>query len=294
MAEIAAAVPPGGALVLPVLTGSAGFAFVVVDGAAEPIVIDPLPLDGLAVAEYLSGEDGWLGVYHEQFRDRRQDDDGGKAQRAAAARWEGKLAATLVWLWERLLGRVDAYLKNEARLRAEAPVALLMPGLLGVLPLQAAGSGPDGRYFCESWTVSHAPSVRALLACRQRAERRRDRPARLLAVIDPPGGGPELRGAQDKVPPPRRFVGDPGRVAVAVPILVRPCRLARDVVAGKGVRIHREEPRDLGADGGAEIVLGDERDDLVTFVAPSERGTWARFSSSSGGSHPVNSAELFN
>jgi hypothetical protein len=72
------------------------------------------------------------------------------------------------------------------------------------------------------------------------------------------------------------LVPDLGRVAVAVSILVRPRRFAGDVVAVKGVRIRREKRCHLAADSRVEIVLGDERDDLVTFVAPSERGTWAR------------------
>ena len=70
-----------------------------------------------------------------------------------------------------------------------------------------------------------------------------------------------------KVPAPCRFVADLGRVAVAVPILVRPHRLARDVVAAEGVSIGREQCCHPRAGGGAEIVLGDESDDLVTFVA---------------------------
>jgi hypothetical protein len=79
-----------------------------------------------------------------------------------------------------------------------------------------------------------------------------------------------------KVPAPCRFVKDLGRVAVTVPILICPCRLARDVVVSQGISIGREEPRHLSADGGVEIVLGDESDDLVTFVALSDRWTWCR------------------
>ena len=77
------------------------------------------------------------------------------------------------------------------------------------------------------------------------------------------------------MPPPGRLVADPGRVPVAIPILVRPCRLTRDVVAGESVGIRREERRHLGADGGVKIVLGNEGDDLVTFVSPGGRGIWA-------------------
>jgi hypothetical protein len=61
----------------------------------------------------------------------------------------------------------------------------------------------------------------------------------------------------DKVPQPCPFIPDPGRVAVAVPIFIRPCRLARDVVAGLGVSIRREQHRHLGARSRVEVVLGD-------------------------------------
>ena len=74
-----------------------------------------------------------------------------------------------------------------------------------------------------------------------------------------------------KVPSPRRVVADLGRVSVAVPIFVRPCRLPRDVVAGERVGIRREQRSHLRADGRVEIVFGDQSDDLVTFVAPGGR-----------------------
>jgi CHAT domain-containing protein len=61
--------------------------------------------------------------------------------------------------------------------------------------LQAAGPGEDGRYFYEHWTVSFAPSIKSLLACRQRLAERQKIPAKLLAVIDPSGLTP-LAGAR--------------------------------------------------------------------------------------------------
>ena len=237
LTDIVAAAPRGGALVLPVLTETAAFAFVVIDGVAEPTVVDPLPLDRRAVAEHLSGEDGWLGIYYEHFlghalvgdgckaqgsaatpwsklatalgrlwkhfRHHRQDRDGGTARRAAEARWDGQLTATQAWLWERLLAPVHAHLEK-AELSEKAPVVLLAPGLLGLLPLHAAGPAPDGPYFCDYWTVSYAPSIRALLTCRQRVEQRQHLPVKLLAVIDPPSDEPMLLGAQQEEPMLRR------------------------------------------------------------------------------------------
>jgi CHAT domain-containing protein len=100
------------------------------------------------------------------------------------------LIATLSWLWERLIEPVDRHLQEKIKLTSGAPVVLLPPGLLGLLPLHAAGPGSDGRHFCDHWTVSYAPSVQTLLICRQRLEQRRGAPLKLLAVIDPLGDLP--------------------------------------------------------------------------------------------------------
>jgi hypothetical protein len=75
-----------------------------------------------------------------------------------------------------------------------------------------------------------------------------------------------------KCPQACPFIPDPGRVAVAAPILIGLCRLARDVVAGQGVSIRREQHRHLGAGSGAEVVGGDQGNDLVTLVAQAIAG----------------------
>ena len=89
----------------------------------------------------------------------------------------------------------------------------------------------------------------------------------------------------DKVPQPCRFVADLGGVAIAVPILVRPCRLTRDVVAGQGVGIRREQHRQVGAGSRVEVVPHDQGDDLVTLVTPSECGTRRRHCESKKDTH---------
>jgi len=45
---------------------------------------------------------------------------------------------------------------------------------------------------------------------------------------------------------------------------------------GQAVGVRREESRDLGASSRLEIALGDEGNDLMTLVAPSERAVWRR------------------
>jgi CHAT domain-containing protein len=189
LAEIASTVPAGGVLVLPVLTEHEAFAFVVADGATSPAVIELPRLNRREVVEHLSGEDRWLGIYDTHFRKHRAQDP------ATAARWHGQLAGTMTWAWERLLAPIHAHLRDVARLKRDASVVLLPPGLLGLLPLHAAGPGPDGRHFDDHWMVTYAPSVRALAACQGRAHACAGQPAVLLAVLDPdsslPGGRAE-------------------------------------------------------------------------------------------------------
>jgi CHAT domain-containing protein/tetratricopeptide (TPR) repeat protein len=195
-AEITAAAPEHGALVLPVLTEASAFAFVVTRDMTEPLVIDLPHLNRHAVADHLSGNDGWLGVYSERFR--RADKDAA-ALGAAEARWRNQLTATLARLWEQLLGPLHRQLSDTIRLAPEAPVIMLAPGLLGLLPLHAAGPGPDGLHFGDHWTVSYAPSVRTLLTCRRRQDERQHLPAKLLAAIDPPSEQ-RLLGARQEAP----------------------------------------------------------------------------------------------
>src|SRR6516165_12149103 len=72
------------------------------------------------------------------------------------------------------------------------------------------------------------------------------------------------------------FVANPGRVAVAVPVLVGPRRFTRDVMGGEGGGVRCEKRDDLRTGSRVEVVLGDEGDDLVALVAPSARRTRQR------------------
>ena len=202
--DIQAAVPDGGALVLPVLTEHGAFTFVVTENG-QLAVIELPGLDRGAVDAHLSGETNWLGVYNRYFREHQGKDP------AAAAAWKQQLTGTLAWLWERLLTPIHVHLRDVVRLAPNAPVVLLPPGLLGLLPLHAAGPGPDGRYFGDHWTVSYAPSVRSLLTCQARRDARAFQPARLLAAIDPDG---TLSGARAEGPMLQQRFAAPGREPV--------------------------------------------------------------------------------
>lgn len=218
--QIMAAAPPGGALILPVLTDSTALAFVVLPGASEPAALELPHLSRRAVTEHLSGEDNWLGLYQTHFLIHRGRD------RQAAAHWHHQLTATMAWLWDQLIGPLHQHLRDVARLARNAPVVLLPPGMLGLLPLHAAGPGPDGRYFCDHWTVSYAPGVRSLLTCQSRRDERVSQPARLLAAIDADGS---LSGARAEGPMLRQGFAAPGREPVI--LTGEEATIARVVVA---------------------------------------------------------------
>ena len=118
-AEIAAVVPAGGALVLPVLTEHEAFAFVVADGGGSPAVVELPRLVDERLSSICRARTIGCGAYETHFRVHRGKDP------AAAARWRSQLTATTAWLWERLLAPVHACLRDAATLKRNAPVVLM-------------------------------------------------------------------------------------------------------------------------------------------------------------------------
>jgi CHAT domain-containing protein/tetratricopeptide (TPR) repeat protein len=186
-AELAVAIPRGGALVLPLLFGSGTFVFIFTERANYPTVIEMPHLSRDRISERLSGEDRWLGAYDSHFRAQQ-----GKSG-PAAARWRNQIAGTMTWIWETFLTRIDEFLRDTVRLHRGAEVVLMPSGLLGLLPLHAAGPSPDGPTFGDHWTVSYAPGMRAHAVCQARARARTGSAAPLLAVLDPDGSLPGAR-----------------------------------------------------------------------------------------------------
>jgi hypothetical protein len=141
LAGIRAAAPSGGTLVLPVLTERGAFVFIVTEAGSPPAVIDLPRLSHREVLGHLSGNDRWFNSYYRHFREHVGED------LDAVEQWQVQLSVTMAWLWERLLAPVHSHLPDVAKLERDAPVVLLPPGLLGMLPLHAAGPGSDGRMF---------------------------------------------------------------------------------------------------------------------------------------------------
>jgi tetratricopeptide (TPR) repeat protein len=197
--QILAAVPEGGALILPVVTDTTAFAFVVADAAKNVAVVDLPLLNNRKLLDHLEGEGNWLSTYFETF-----NGPGFRRAESRYERWNRQITETLAWLWRALIEPLDGHLRNVAGLRDGAPVVLMPPGLLGILPLQAAGPDKCGKHFCELWTVSFAPSVRGLVTCKERLRERKFATPKLLAVIDPPGRA-ALAGARGEGEMLRRF-----------------------------------------------------------------------------------------
>jgi hypothetical protein len=81
----------------------------------------------------------------------------------------------------------------------------------------------------------------------------------------------EVRAAQldvHEVPLASSLVTLSGAVAIRVAIPIGPRRLAGDIVRREAVGVCREHRPNFSARCGFEILLGDKRDQLVTFIAP--------------------------
>ena len=199
--EIIAAAPADGALVLPVITAGQAFAFVVANGRVT--VVELKDSDGQYLIDerqlidrMAEDEKGWMPTYYgtlsKVFEEKRFRRDHPLYQE-----WSDYVQGTLIWLWQVLLGPLDAHLRDPkgAGLPNGAQVVLMPPGLLGVLPLYGAMSEAEATPFGEHWTLSLAPSVRSLLDCRAGAETAGQQPSRLLGIIDPDPDQP-LAGAR--------------------------------------------------------------------------------------------------
>jgi CHAT domain-containing protein len=124
---------------------------------------------------------GWLAAY-ERYRKQSSSWDEAAVERAVAT-WNSEIEALLPQLWDLVMGPLAAWLEREAP-DVDA-VHLMVPGLMSMLPLQAARPAQsDSPYFAERWAVSYLPSPRALMT--RPALGRHGEPS-LLAITDPAG-----------------------------------------------------------------------------------------------------------
>jgi CHAT domain-containing protein/tetratricopeptide (TPR) repeat protein len=185
--EILRLVPPGGALVAPVVTSKGGVAFVLPHNTAEVGIGHALSLPSLTTAALRSLLNTEIGIGQPGSVDPESDAD-------------RLLGESTAQLWELLVGPVHQRLVDLG-LRPGAPVCILPQGGLALLPLHAACRTEEGRprYFLDDWTLTYAPSAYALMASRRRLADSRHREPSLLAVADPTSDLPFARHEADDV-----------------------------------------------------------------------------------------------
>jgi CHAT domain-containing protein/tetratricopeptide (TPR) repeat protein len=173
--EIVGLVPVDGALVAPLITNHGGAAFVVPHGAAEVGTDQLVPLPGLT-------EDA-LGSLIRPLAERP-----GSPTPVPATDGLDEVTARL---WELLMGPVHERLVALG-LRPQAPVVVILPGGLSVLPVHAAWrtDGRRRRHTLDDWTFTFAPSAYALMVSRRRLADPRRHERSLLAVANPTGDLP--------------------------------------------------------------------------------------------------------
>jgi CHAT domain len=187
--------PVGGAIVVPVLASHSAFAII---ATQERIFTVNLPdvSERLVVRRVVD----WLEAYGKAHWFKGLDYESAPidTKRAAAPDcWNALLADTLKWLWDVLFEPIDLLLSSTtgANLSRGAPVIVLPPSMLGMMPLSAAGPASTGERFCDHWAVSFVPSLRSLAAIRRRHAARAgvSRTMLLISDSDLPAARSEVR-----------------------------------------------------------------------------------------------------
>src|SRR5262245_17887803 len=173
-------IPPGGALIAPVVTKFGGKLLVAAAGSDSPAVtaIDLPRFDSDRLHELMRGKDGkggWLGAYQRQDLDAQQ--------------WLAAIQSLGPELWELLGAALDRGLK-ERGVKPGARVILMPTAALGFLPMGLAQEPRSGRRLVETYELVVAPSFEALASSASEVAKR---PApSLAAAINPTGEVPAL------------------------------------------------------------------------------------------------------
>ena len=180
-AELLAIAPAGGAVVAYLVTSMGSAALVFAEGTVALSARNVVELDGVdshSLLQLLSDDtlshSAWLGAY------------AGAQESGDIGPFAAAVEKTLAVLWTKVVGPVADKLA-ELEVPAGAPLAVLPHGLLGMLPLHAAGRDVDGapRTLGDDYAVAYAPSLTTLDAAQRRATRRAGNAPSLLAVADP-------------------------------------------------------------------------------------------------------------
>jgi tetratricopeptide (TPR) repeat protein len=180
-AELAAAVPAGGALVMPILASHANArVLVLAAGSDKP---EEVPRIEGVTSDWLADRLGaWFAGYA-AFGNAAQAK--GHVDDGDIAAWNQVMATVLTGLGEVLMAPVDQFLRDQMKLAADAEIVLMLPGRLSPLPLHAAPVNAAGEVFLDHWVVRQVASPHQLLAGNAAlAARNHGRPT-LLAVTNP-------------------------------------------------------------------------------------------------------------
>jgi CHAT domain-containing protein/tetratricopeptide (TPR) repeat protein len=193
MPELLALIPPGGALVAPLITQQGTAVFVLPDGCKQVTERNVLRIDScnrawlVAMLQGGEGSDdlgGWLKAYTQQHENPQP--------------WLDAIEGMGHELWACFMGPIHEAL-IAAGVREGAPVVLMPQGGLALLPMHSAWHEAEGerRYFLDHYVVSNAPSGYALSVSANRLGNLGARASSLLAVIDPTGNLVSARAEGD-------------------------------------------------------------------------------------------------
>lgn len=183
----AAAAPSRGAIVQISVTAIGTVVLIIPHGTKSPVGIAPifLPLhsEDLNILLQADANTGWLDGFSAFSADISKN--AGRGSHDGLQAWNDRIGETLELLWRDLMQPIDQALRYMG-LDQGAEVTLIVPGLLSVLPLHAAGNrNGHGRWTCffDRWAVAYAPSLATLSRPFQAVDAKDGE--LLLAVTDP-------------------------------------------------------------------------------------------------------------
>jgi tetratricopeptide (TPR) repeat protein len=181
--ELSAAIPPGGALVMPVIPSRGdGCVLILTAGEHRPKM---LPLPGLTRSWLSQQLNEWFrgyGQFHDSSAHKKGHVDGDDIDA-----WNRTIVAVLTDVGVRLMAPVDKVLRERPDLATgKAEVILMLPGRLSALPLHAAPVTAEGAIFLDHWIVRQVANPRMLLAAHKASARTNEKPS-LLGITNPKG-----------------------------------------------------------------------------------------------------------
>lgn len=185
--EVTDAVPPHGAIVIPLITSQGSLLWTIVRAPDGTLALITTELDNLTDRDLdaLYGTHttpGWAPAYNAFLEFESEE---------VLDTWAATIDQVCNALW-RLVGvHVDASLRTAGVAEGD-PVVIAPPRQLSILPLHAAYRNEDGKrhYLGDGYAITYIPSLRTLAVASARSQARTAGPLSLLAIADPLGDLP--------------------------------------------------------------------------------------------------------